>query len=400
MRVWKSYPSCSIDRELNATLEVDRAMRITLDWAMRQSDSQAGLIGILKEEGVQIMAHQGYGTQLALYEETPLPLELASMISAIDSGQPQHITLDPKVEGGLLPGTRTQIVIPIRREGKVIGLILLESISDTQADIGFLGRLSDHAAIAISNAQLYAEVEAANIAKSDFVSFVAHELKNPMTSIKGYTELLAAGAVGAVSDSQANFLGTIRSNVMRMSTLVSDLNDNSKIEAGRMRMDFKANDLADIIENVIRSTNKQLDDKKQTVKVELPNELPEIWADNTRVEQVMVNLVSNSHKYTKEDGEIIIGAEATKNQWDPKGAANVVHVWVKDNGIGMSEEDQKKIFTKFFRSDDQKAREAPGTGLGLNITKSIVELQGGQIWFDSVYGEGTTFHITIPVAEK
>ncbi|MCF6277342.1 MAG: GAF domain-containing protein [Anaerolineales bacterium] len=389
-----------IDRELNASLEIDRAMRITLEWAMRQSASEAGLIGMLREDGVQIMAQQGYGGQLSLYEDTPLPLEMSSMIAASESGLPQRVSLDPAIEGGLLPGTRTQLVIPIRREGKVIGLILLESVSDNQADIGFLGRLSDHAAIAISNAQLYAEVEAANIAKSDFVSFVAHELKNPMTSIKGYTELLAAGAVGEISESQANFLSTIRSNVIRMSTLVSDLNDNSKIEAGRLRMDFKANDVAEIVENVIRSTNKQLEDKKQTVTVDLPEKLPKIWADNTRIEQVMVNLVSNSHKYTQEEGQIFIGAEATENKWDDQGAPQVVHIWVKDNGIGMTEEDQKKVFTKFFRSDDQKAREAPGTGLGLNITKSIVELQGGRIWFESKFREGTTFHITIPVAEK
>ena len=105
--------------------------------------------------------------------------------------------------------------------------------------MSFLTRLVDHASIAIANAQLYTAVQEANLAKSEFVSIVAHELKNPMTSIKGYTDLLAAGAVGAVNDNQANFLSTIRANIDRMNTLVSDLNDLSKIEAGRMRLDFK-----------------------------------------------------------------------------------------------------------------------------------------------------------------
>jgi signal transduction histidine kinase len=95
----------------------------------------------------------------------------------------------------------------------------------------------------------------------------------------------------------------------------------------------------------------------------------------------------------------VIGANATNNQWDPEGAKEVVHLWVKDNGIGISIEDQTKIFQKFFRSDDSKAREAPGTGLGLNITKSLIEMQGGRIWFESEYREGTTFHFTVPVAE-
>ncbi|MBT7071651.1 MAG: GAF domain-containing protein [Anaerolineae bacterium] len=389
-----------IDRELNASLETGRAMRTTLEWAMRRSNADAGLIGMLSDEGIHIMAQEGYGTQLSYYEEKPLPLELPSMVNVSESGQPKKFQLDPIAEGGLLPGTRTQIVVPIRREANVIGLILLECVEETQTDLSFLGRLSDHAAIAIANAQLYAEVEAANIAKSDFVSFVAHELKNPMTSIKGYTELLAAGAVGEINENQSNFLQTIRSNVIRMSTLVSDLNDNSKIEVGRLRMEFKAVEIPGIVSNVIRSTDKQLSEKKQSITVEIPEDFPPVWADHTRIEQVLVNFVSNSYKYTQEEGKIIIGAETADNQWDPDGAPNVAHIWVKDNGIGMTEEDQKKVFTKFFRSEDQKAREAPGTGLGLNITKSLIEMQGGRTWFESKFREGTTFHFTVPIAEE
>ena len=389
-----------IDRELNASLNTDRAMRTTLEWAMRRSKADAGLIGNLSEDGIHIMAQEGYGDQLNFYEDKALPLELPSMIKAAESGQPQTLHLDPVEQGGLLPGTRTQIVVPLRRESNVVGLILLESTQETEVDLDFLTRLSDHAAISIANAQLYAEVEAANIAKSDFVSFVAHELKNPMTSIKGYTELLAAGAVGEINENQANFLQTIRSNVIRMSTLVSDLNDNSKIEVGRLRMDFNAVDTAEVINSAVRSISKQVADKKQTITLNVPEDLPKIWADRTRIEQILVNFISNSYKYTPEEGEIIIGAEATNNRWDPEGAPNVVHIWVQDNGIGMTEEDQKKVFTKFFRSEDQKAREAPGTGLGLNITKSLIEMQGGRTWFESKFREGTTFHFTVPVAEK
>jgi signal transduction histidine kinase len=134
-----------------------------------------------------------------------MPLTLQALKTAVETGQPQQVTLDGKSMDGLLPGAHTQIVITIRREAAVIGLVLLESVSDTQQDIAFLNRLSDHAAIAISNAQLYGEVQRANLAKSEFVSFVAHELKNPMTSIKGYTELLAAGAVGQINEMQDQF---------------------------------------------------------------------------------------------------------------------------------------------------------------------------------------------------
>ncbi len=388
-----------IDRELNASLEMDRAMRITLDWAMRQSRAEAGLIGMLEENDLRIMAHQGYGEHLAGYENQPMPLDLPILRQAVENGQPQRLLLDPELGGSLLPDAREQIVIPIRREAQVIGLLMLESRARSEEDISFLNRLSDHAAIAIANAQLYNAVQAANIAKSDFVSFVAHELKNPMTSIKGYTELLAGGKVGGINEMQSNFLNTIRSNVERMSTLVSDLNDNSKIEAGRLRLDFRAIDVPEVVDEVVRSNRRLIEEKKQIIDVQMPAKLPPVWADRTRMGQVLTNLVSNAYKYTPETGKVLVGAELSPNQWDPEGAARVVHLWVRDDGIGISAEDQQKIFQKFFRSDDQKAREAPGTGLGLNITKSLVEMQGGRIWFESEYRKGTTFHFTIPVAE-
>ena len=390
-----------IVRELNASLEVDRAMRTTLEWAMRRSNAEAGLIGMIEQDNLRLMAQQGFDEALTLTQdgEFRLPLELPAIRSAIESGQPDQISLVSNGAKGILPSAHTQIIVPIRREAQVIGLILLESTSDSQGNLSFLNQLSDSAAIAIANAQLYDEVQRANLAKSDFVSFVAHELKNPMTSIKGYTELLAAGSVGQINDMQTNFLSTIRANVERMSALVSDLNDNAKIEVGRLRLDYKPVDVPDVVDEVVRSTKRQVEDKRQDVELRLPTQLPQVWADRLRVGQVLTNLVSNAHKYTPEGGKIFVGAEATRNQWDPEGAKQVVHLWVKDNGIGISIDDQTKIFQQFFRSDDSKAREAPGTGLGLHITKSLVEMQGGRIWFDSEFRKGTTFHFTVPVAE-
>ncbi len=393
-----------IDRELNASLDVTRAMRITLEWALKQSGADAGFIGVLDEENQQlrIMAQDGYGDALKEYEEKPMEIEQESLRLAIETTQPQKLMLDSsRQELGYLSNVQTQIVVPIKRETQVIGLFVLESARQIDDDVlEFLIRLSDHAAIAIANAQLFEAVERANAAKTDFISFVAHELKNPMTSIKGYTDLLAKGAVGPINEMQANFLKTISANVERMATLVSDLNDNSKIEAGRLHLDFTTVSMHEVIEDAIRSMSQQMEEKEQTIEVQAPDELPPVWADRTRISQVMVNLVSNAYKYTPRGGHIIVGAEVSENIWDPEGAEQVVHIWVKDNGIGIKPEDQKKIFQKFFRSDDEKAREAPGTGLGLNITKGLVELQGGKIWFESEYRKGTTFHFTVPVVTE
>ena len=393
-----------IDRELNTSLDVGTTMKIALEWAMRQSAALAGLIGLVDENGLKIMASQGYQGELEAYQSAPLPLTDAQFQAVIASGLPQTAIIAPDnpEQFHILATAASRVILPIQREAKTIGLMLLESASSeriSEEKLGFLQRLSDHASIAIYNAQLYAAIQSANVAKSEFVSFVAHELKNPMTSIKGYTELLAAGAVGSVNENQANFLATIRSNIERMNTLVSDLNDISKIEAGRLRLEFKAFSLNNVVEETIRSTRRQIEEKGQQLALEIPGDLPNVWADKIRLSQVMVNLVSNAHKYTPQGGQIMVGASAGPNQWDPKGAPVVVHIWVRDNGIGITPEDQKKIFQKFFRSEDPKTREVPGTGLGLNITRNLVEMQGGQIWFESEFRKGTTFHFTVPIAE-
>ena len=392
-----------IGRELNTSLETGRAMSTTLDWAMRKSNATAGLVGVVEGDGIRVMSYQGFTSELEPYKEKRMPLTLFNLEEILEKGVPFRRTLSAETQPGLLASSHNQTIIPIRRETTTIGLLLLEStamgvISDET--LNFLQRLTDHAAIAISNAQLYTVVKAANVAKSEFVSFVSHELKNPMTSIKGYTELLLVGAVGAVTDAQQNFLKTIQANVDRMSTLVSDLNDDSRIEAGRLRLDYVANPPRDVIDEVTRSLRRQIDDKKLQYQVQLPENIPAVWADRTRLIQVITNLVSNACKYTPESGSVLVTAQASENLWDPEGgAARVVHFWVQDTGLGISPEDQKKIFQKFFRAEDPRAREVPGTGLGLNITRSLVELQGGKIWFESEYRKGTTFHFTIPVAE-
>ncbi|MFN7035742.1 MAG: GAF domain-containing protein [Bellilinea sp.] len=391
-----------IDRELNTSLDVSRAMRITLEWAMRQSGADAGLVGVVLPQGVRVVASQGYADELGMFENDLIPAERIGLGRVIELRHAIRSYPDEALPG-LFAQADSQVLIPIQREQSVIGLLLLESRQPEVCNeemLEFLQRLGDHAAIAIANAQLYSAVQSANVAKSEFVSFVAHELKNPMTSIKGYTELLAAKAVGPINDAQANFLAVIRSNIDRMNTLVSDLNDLSKIEAGRLRLEFAPIRLAEALEEVERSTRRQIEEKRQTLTVNLPADLPPVWADRTRLVQVLVNLVSNAHKYTEAGGKITVGALRSKNEWDENGPAEVVHVWVQDTGLGIAPEDQPKIFQKFFRSEDPKAREVPGSGLGLNITRSLVEMQGGQIWFESEYRRGTTFHFTVPVAEQ
>jgi signal transduction histidine kinase len=269
----------------------------------------------------------------------------------------------------------------------------------TSENLEFLTRLRDHAAIAISNAQLYAKVQAANKAKSEFVSAAAHELKNPLTSIKGYSDLLEAGSMGPVSEGQADFLRTIRTNAERMRTLVSDLQDITRIEAGQLLLEIGEASIKDLIQEVVMSFDAQISKKEQIITIDFGENLPQIRCDNTRMVQILTNLISNAHKYSPAGGRIVVKAGMAEQSLESAREVSFLQVSVADEGYGISEKDQKLIFEQFFRSEDSQIRQSTGTGLGLSITKKLVELQGGKLWFDSQHGEGTTFYFTVPVIE-
>ncbi len=242
-------------------------------------------------------------------------------------------------------------------------------------------------------------MQSANLAKSEFISFISHELRTPMTSIKGYSDLLAQETVGTINQAQAEFLGTIRSNADRMASLVSDLADISRIESGRLKLEFEALDFREVAEEVVRSGRQRMQAKGHRMVFHGLEDQPAAWADRTRLIQVLANLLSNATKYTPNGGEIHLNVEAADNAWDPKGAPKVLHVALSDTGIGIPHEERHLVFQKFFRSESPQVREAPGTGLGLSITKYLVELQGGRIWFETEAGRGTTFHFTVPLVE-
>jgi len=396
-----------IDRELNTTLEVDRVIQITLDWALRVSGAVAGAVGMVDDEktGLQILVSQGHDEEFEQRRQEILPLPPEGVLTrVVNNGKPElveDITQDASYQP-INRRTVAQMTVPILRVNDVIGVLILEShIANvlTIEDLSFINRLTEHASVAISNARLFQEVEAANLAKTEFVSFVSHELKTPMTSIRGYTDLLLSGQVGDVDDMQVQFLSTIRSNVDRMSRLVSDLADVSRMESGHLRLEMTSVPIALVVEETLRSMQGQIEEKSQHLTVDVQDDLPPVLADQTRMTQVLTNLVSNAYKYTPESGEITITVEQTVDSDEDGTSQDVIRVAVTDTGIGMSPEDLEQLFSKFFRSSSVKGS-VPGTGLGLNITKNLIELHGGRIWVESVEGEGTTFTYTIPVAEE
>jgi signal transduction histidine kinase len=368
-------------------------LQITLGWGAHQSAAAAGWIGLVEDERLRVMATEGYGEQAVLTTESFFPLEHPAIDAVLSTARPMRRMVGPQCTR-FLPNAAVQTVVPVLRDERMIGVLFLEHIDDelcVDETIAFLQRLCDHAALAIANAQLHAAVHAANLAKSEFVSLVAHELRTPMAAIKGFTDLMERGGFGTITEQQGEWIQLIRSSLETMTALVSDLADVSRIEAGQMRLMCDPVSLPNVVAEAASSIQAQCEARGQTLTVAASLDLPPVWADRMRLNQVLMNLLSNAHKYTPPGGRITVAVELARS-------ADVMQVTVQDTGFGLSVDDQQHIFQKFFRSAQPSVRDQPGTGLGLSITKHLVELQGGQIWFESAYGQGTAFHFTVPLA--
>jgi signal transduction histidine kinase/CheY-like chemotaxis protein len=225
--------------------------------------------------------------------------------------------------------------------------------------------------------------------KNEFVSTVSHELRTPLTSIKGYVDLILDGDAGDINEIQQEFLGIVKENSDRLVELINDMLDISRIESGRIHFKVQPMAVDDVVEGSVDTFKAVLSQTGRSVKVRLPDDLPPVAADPDRVGQVLINYISNALKYSPNGGEVVVTA---------KRDGNAVRISVRDHGLGISREDQKRLFTKFYRVDSAMTRDIGGTGLGLSICKSIIELLGGEIGVKSRAGEGSTFWFTLPVA--
>lgn len=236
-------------------------------------------------------------------------------------------------------------------------------------------------------ADLEGQLEEARKSKSQFVSHVTHELRLPLTSIRGYTDLLRQGIVGPVNEQQLNFLDVVKSNVERMTSLISDLADINYLDTGRMKFTPRLVFLDEPIARTVEHLKTRLAEKEQTIVVELTEQTRPVFADETRLQQILTALLNNAWKYTPKGGKITIRAGDEGER---------VRVWVSDTGIGISPADQEKIFTPFFRSEDEAVREHPGWGLALHLSKRLAEAMDGEMGFESTLHQGSTFWFSLP----
>lgn len=224
--------------------------------------------------------------------------------------------------------------------------------------------------------------------KSTFISVISHELKTPVALIKGYAATLRREDVQWDEETIREGLAIIEEEADRLNQLIDNLLDASRIQAGGLKLEKEEVDLRDLIQKVVKGFRVQTAAHK--IVIDVPEDLPPVWGDRERIRQILSNLLSNAVKYSPKGGVIRVGAWAE---------GDYVTVYVADQGIGIPEEEQARLFDKFYRVDSSLRRHTKGAGLGLYLAKALVEAHGGRIWVHSRPGEGATFFFTLPIAK-
>jgi PAS domain S-box-containing protein len=311
------------------------------------------------------------------------------------------VTLDDNfLPNPLLPDTRAEMAVPMIVGDQLIGVLDVQSETVNrfdEEDVRIQTALADQIAVAVQNARLYQQqVKTAEEArkldrlKNEFLASMSHELRTPLNSIIGYAEVMLDGVDGELPDEAMEDVQAIYDSGKHLLSMINDILDLAKIEAERLELDRAALPLAVVVDEVQRATAILVKDKPVEIKVELPAELPSIYADHVRLRQILNNLVSNAVKFTSE-GYVRITAQHVPDE-------RAVMVSVEDTGIGIAPEHVEVVFERFRQVDGSSSRRAGGTGLGLNITKRLVEMHGGRIWVESELGKGSKFSFTMPVA--
>lgn len=404
-----------MDAQLNRTLDLGAVAGITVGQAMDILGADAGALGIVHENPhfLEIVAIKGYAREEYPHDaegEDGLIWQLSSgIVKRVMRSRQADITMDvamdPDYDHGLTD-SNSQITLPMITGNEINAILILEKNTLPRfslPDWGFAQRIADHASVAIANAQVTLALTNEKDSKSEFMGFAAHELKNPLASVKGYADVLLSGMTGTLTEQQQNFVNIIKSNANRMQTLIDDLRDSARFDNDEFLVEAEPMNVRNAVVDTLLPFVKLFEEKNQELVNNVPENLPLIWGDETRAIQVITNLVSNAHKYSHNDTTITIQGELREDYVDRQGnkRGRMVVIAVKDQGIGMSEEDQSKLFkTKYFRSTNDEAYEmAKGTGLGMNLTYKIMLQHKGEIWIESIKGEGSTFLISFPLAD-
>ncbi len=418
-RNWKREPRSSPGRwgSCRALGEVGQAVSSTLDLAtvLRTIASRANQLAGM--DGAAIYEYDEAREEFHLHTTDELPAELVDALRTTPirkgegaigklavSAEPVEIrdimdegAYQSRVRQSLIGlGYRSLLAVPLLREDRLLGGLAVNrkrAGAFAPEVIELLKTFATQSALAIQNARLFREIgdqsrqlEIASQHKSEFLANMSHELRTPLNAIIGFSEVLAERMFGEINDKQAEYLADILESGRHLLSLINDILDLSKIEAGRMELDLADFELPGAIDNTLTLVRERAHRRGVTLGRTIDERVGKIRGDERKVKQVLLNLLSNALKFTPEGGRIDVRADVRDGTYE---------ISVTDTGVGIAPEDLDAVFEE-FRQVGSAARKVEGTGLGLAISRKFIELHGGRIRVTSEVGVGSTFAFTLP----
>jgi signal transduction histidine kinase/DNA-binding response OmpR family regulator len=376
----------ALGNEITTSLDLERTLGLVLEKSLELIGATEGLLFLADEPGGPLVCREARGSHLDSDPGEALAVALEPLN--------ERLRVDRAPSGGqvTLSGgeIREAFAVPLLQEGAVRGSVIVLSpggsvLSDD--DRSLLGSLAAQAVIAVHNATVFTRMRDLERMKSEFVAVVSHELRTPLTAIKGTLELLSDARYFPVESQQGELFGICQANTERLEALVSDILDVSKLESSRLSSHLREASLPSLVQGLVTNLGILAARKGLSIVVELPGDLPTVLADERRIVQVLSNLLSNAMRFSPTGMEITVTLASE---------AGGVRTDIRDRGIGIAPEDLPKLFSRFRQLDASSTRSAGGAGLGLVISKGIVEEHGGWIRAASTPGEGSVFSFWLP----
>jgi signal transduction histidine kinase/DNA-binding response OmpR family regulator len=394
---------------VSSSLDLEQVLSTIVSHAVKLADADGGTIFEYDEEAHKFDLRTAIGTSEEVIEalrKADIALDETFIGRAAHEGKPAQVpdltrhAGDPHLEVLREGGWRSVLVLPMLDRDRILGALVVRRKrpgSFPERIEALVGAFAAQSALAIQNARLFraletktAELEVAGRHKSDFLASMSHELRTPLNAVIGFSDVLLERMFGELTQKQEEYLHDIRGAGRHLLELLNEILDLSKIEAGRMDLQLRETPLNEQLEEALSMVRERAARKRLVLEARLDPDPISVIADELKLKQVLLNLLTNAIKYTEEGGRI----DVVTRLGDTDGMAEVS---VADTGIGIGAEDQARVFEAFQQGGlDSSARTEEGTGLGLTLSKRIVELHGGRIWVESELGVGSTFTFAIP----
>ena len=396
-----------VSQAVNSSLDLDKVLTTIVERAVQLSSAEGGVLYELDEASGELRprATLGYPAEFAdMISAKPLLLGESVVGRAAAARAPVEIpdiTVDPGYTGRARDaleraGFHAVLAVPLLQEGRVIGGLGVgrrRAGSFSLEVIDMLQTFAAQSTLAIQNARLFREIEEksrelaiASQHKSEFLANMSHELRTPLNAIIGFSEVLKDGTFGELNAKQDEYMQDVHASGHHLLSLINDILDLSKVEAGRMELLVSAFDLPEAIDNAVTLVRERAARHRVALQVQVDELLNSFTGDERKFKQILLNLLSNAVKFTPEGGQVTVAALPTQNG---------VQVSVRDTGIGIASEHQQAIFEAFRQVHGGHAITREGTGLGLTLVKQFVEMHGGHIWLESAPNKGSVFTFTL-----